>query len=239
MSNLIKLDNKFFLNIMIVLIKLEEILKKAVFFDMDGTLLDTEKLYCESYIRAFSEFGIEFTKDDYKEYAGKTLLENLRSNYKRTNDEVLAEKIAKRAAAIMTDLEKTKGADLKPGCLETLNALKDAKIKMYISSSTIRKIVTRTLKGAGLYDFFDGMVCGDEVENSKPAPDIFLKTLALSEFKKEDAIIIEDSLAGVEAGYNSGIDVIMVPDIVKPNAETKKQAFKILKSLDEILEFII
>ena len=127
---------------------------------------------------------------------------------------------------------------VKPGVRELLGYLKDNGIKVALASSTSSKSVLREIIAAGLEKYFDEIVCGDMVERSKPAPDIWLEALRRLGVDAKDAAAVEDSFNGVRSAKAAGLYTFMVPDIVQPDDEIRELADQVFQSLNEVLDFI-
>ncbi len=109
---------------------------------------------------------------------------------------------------------------------------------MAVATSTKRERAVKRLAKANLKDCFDAIVCGDDVVNSKPNPEIFLKAAKKINVNPKNCIVIEDSPMGVEAAYNGGIRCINVPDLKEPDEQIKSQSHKILENLLEVREYL-
>ena len=119
-----------------------------------------------------------------------------------------------------------------------LKYLKDNGYKTALASSTSEGTVRRELGMAGLLDFFDFIIGGNNVTHSKPDPEIFLKAMAGLGVAPETSIVIEDSYNGVRAGHASGAFVVMVPDLLPPTDEILPLTDMVVESLTELLERI-
>ena len=108
------------------------------------------------------------------------------------------------------------------------------RLRLAVASSTRWESVQRQLKNAGIFDYFETITTGDKVLHSKPAPDIYLKSLDSLSLSAADCIAVEDSPNGVRAAVAAGIKCVMVPDQIQPDGEMKKSAWKIIKSLNEL-----
>ena len=126
----------------------------------------------------------------------------------------------------------------KKGLLELIKYAKENNIKIIVASSTFRKDVLRILKYAEVLEYFDFTVCGDEVKNGKPDPEVFNKAIEKSGIKKENAIIIEDSQNGLLAGHNAGIKTIFIKDLVTPIPEVLETVWKQADSLLDVIDMI-
>lgn len=214
-------------------------MKKLLIFDMDGTIFDTEALYARSYIDAFDQDGVSFTIKDYaRDFAGQTEESNLSRVIEIIGDDQKGQDLYARAEEIRKDIYQNQGVDPKEGLSEVLEYLKDHGMTAVLASSSDRQTIDQLLKDQGLQDTFLAIVSGDDIENSKPHPEIFLKALDLSGFEKDQALVIEDSQAGVEAGFRAGIDVIMVPDLVEPRQEDRQRARLVLDSLRDLVRVL-
>lgn len=214
-------------------------MKKAIIFDMDGTLIDTESVYMRADIRAVKDMGAKYDRDMYvHDLAGKTAEEGYMCVAKRFNRPEISEHLYHQADQYFKAIIEEEGYQLKPFAIETLEKLKAKGIKCFIASSTYYDGVLKALKGTNLLPYFTNIISGDQVKSSKPAPDIFLKAAALSGYQKEELLIIEDSISGVKAGITSGIDTIMIPDLVEPDEFIRSNALAILNNLSQILDYL-
>lgn len=181
-------------------------------FDMDGTLIDTERLHAEITSAIETEYGLEKDHPDLNlkgmnDVEIKRALASLDSQYP-------FEKVRKIRRERWWPAVKSKGKKLiKPGAIEFLNYLKNNNIVPALASSTNRKDVERTLLNLDLLHEFAVIVCGDDIEASKPDPDIFIETFIRLGAKPHETLILEDSQNGVLSAVRSGAHVVYMPDI--------------------------
>ena len=211
---------------------------QAVVFDMDGVIFDTERLVIE--------FWKEVAKKHNIPNVEHTCIQCLGTNRVRTREIFLenygADFPFDPYRAELTELFNThyKGVPLptKPGVRELLNYLQEQDIKVGLASSTAQHLVRDEIGTAGLLPYFQTLVCGDMVEHSKPAPDIFLKACEILNADPTKSIAIEDSFNGIRSAHCAGMTPIMVPDQVQPTDEIRTLAFHVMPSLLDVLNWL-
>ena len=211
---------------------------QAVVFDMDGVIFDTERLVIE--------FWKEVAKRHNIPNVEHTCIQCLGTNRVRTREIFLenygADFPVDPYRAEVTELFNThyKGVPLptKPGVRELLSYLQEQDIKVGLASSTAQHLVRDEIGTAGLLPYFQTLVCGDMVEHSKPAPDIFLKACEILNADPTKSIAIEDSFNGIRSAHCAGMTPIMVPDQVQPTDEIRALAFHVMPSLLDVLNWL-
>ena len=213
---------------------------KAVVFDMDGVITDTEKLYRRFQMEEGLSRGIpkEVMQKACDRIAGGNKYSNKAPFEKivgRGIDyfEFREKLIAKLDAHILAN-----GVELKYGVVETLEYLKQKEIKIGLATSTIRERAIGYLTSHKIYDYFDKLIFGDMVENGKPAPDIFLKACQELGVLPEEAIAVEDSINGIKSAGAAGMYPVMVIDLIMPTDEIKHIAKQIYKDMTKLKEII-
>lgn len=126
----------------------------------------------------------------------------------------------------------------KPGLHEILAYTKEKGWKMAVASGSRTEIIIHNLKKAGIYDMFDAIASGHEVENGKPAPDVFLLAAERLNLDPAECYVIEDGANGVRAGVAAGCDTIMVPDIVEPDDELREISMGICDTLSDVIDLL-
>lgn len=214
--------------------------KTAVIFDMDGLLIDSETVYYKGYVDKGNEFGIEISKDIFRNFLGKKI-ENIIGEINRMYENMAdGAKIVENAKNYMMDIVNSdRELPLKKGALDVLESLKSKGYILALATSNYKAVAEKMLLKTKTYDYFEVIIYGDNVKHGKPAPDIFLKCLKKLQVSKEEAVVLEDSENGVLAAHNAGIDVICVPDMVYPREEIAEKAAYIAKDLYEAYDFII
>ena len=171
---------------------------KGAIFDMDGLLLDSERLYQSCWHQLARDRGLSLPSDFAVRITG--------SGPKR------------ECMAMMVEREKT-DLQLKPGAADLLPALKKAGYRLAVASSSPRDMVLTNLGRTGIDGYFDVVVCGDEVSRGKPDPDIFLLAAERLGLLPGDCYVLEDSPNGLLAARAAGCRPVMIPDLVPPAPE--------------------
>ena len=210
---------------------------ELIVFDVDGLMLDTESVWKEAFNKAGIKYGIQDM--------GSTLFLQLIGKSGRDEKEVLDRYLSQDIQElVIKEWERIgygmleKEVPVKSGLNEILDFLDAHHIKKAVATTTRRELTEERLKRVGVYDRFDYVLCGDEVINCKPDPEIYLSVLKKMNTDAKDAIVLEDSVVGVEAAYRAGIDCIQVPDLIAPTDVQKKQTIYIAKDLMEAKDYI-
>ncbi len=211
---------------------------KAVVFDMDGLMFDTEKIGIRTWKTLSEELG--YPKLDGLIYTCFGTNHNFKRKYFA---EVLGEdfpydKFIKREVEVTGETLKREGIPHKEGLVPLLEFLKKNDIKCAVATSTPQNPALSHLKNAGVYDFFDAVITGDMTERGKPEPDIYLKACAELGVSPQDAMGLEDSYNGVRAICSAGMTAVMIPDMVKPDDEMREKCYAIKESLFDVIDLI-
>lgn len=210
---------------------------ESVIFDMDGVLFDTESIYLKVWKNVFKKYGYKMTKDIYSQVIA-TGRENVKKVFLREfGEELPIEKMyVEKDLALKEEIEKN--VYIKEGAVEILTHLKSKNYKVALATSSDRERMNKQLEKASIRKYFDEIVCKDEVENTKPNPEIYLKVADKLNVNPKNCLVIEDSLAGVKAAYKANMKVLHVEDLKKADNEIKKYCYKSFNNLLEIKEEI-
>lgn len=203
---------------------------RAVIFDMDGLLLDTEILWMRAEQSLFARHGDVFGQRDKLAVVGKPISVGARYMAERLG-------IGERTAAVERELLDLMRAELqaevagRPGAIELVRRLR-GEVRLGLASNSYRELVDLALAAAGLTDAFDTIVTADDVERSKPAPDMYLLACSRLGVSPADALALEDSPSGVAAAKAAGLTCIAVPQFVETDVTA---ADRVIDSLEELL----
>ncbi|MCR5120994.1 MAG: HAD family phosphatase [Ruminococcus sp.] len=203
---------------------------KAVVFDMDGVLFDTERLCLASWLEVAHRHDIHGVENVFPLCIGRTHVDTLKiisAHY----PELELEGFDREISDVIQEKLRTEGVPLLPYAGDILNALKAEGIPLALASSTRYETVCRQLKSVGFYDKFSAVVGGDLVKKGKPAPDIYLEACKRLGLDPADCAAVEDSFNGIRAAHAAGMAPVMVPDMVQPDEEIAGLAYIVCPSL--------
>ena len=211
---------------------------KAVLFDMDGTLIDTEKYYRIFWPKALAQFGYHMTDEQVlfmrslgRPFAPKQLKEWF-------GEELDYYAVRDRRKQLMEEHLDRVGIELKPGAVEILEALKKRGILAAVATATDLERTEKYLRQVGLREYFDRLISATQVKEGKPSPDIYIYACEQLGLAPEECIAVEDSPNGVKSAYGAGCRVIMVPDQTEPDEELSKLLYARVDRLDGIEAYL-
>lgn len=212
---------------------------KAVLFDMDGLMIDTESLSTEAFINSAKAQGYNMTKEETLKVLGFTkanIYQFWIDYFQGTN--VDGKKLVDDHYEYIENVLYTVGPEKMPYVEELLKYLKENNYKIAVASSSDTADIKNNLEKTKLEKYIDEIASGAEVENGKPAPDVFLLAAKRLGVDPKDCLILEDSKAGIKAGKASGAMVFMVPDMFTVDKECEDTADRILTNLGEVIEIL-
>lgn len=210
---------------------------KAIVFDLDGVLIDSERLVLRAWREAAQNFGLPDVSTIFPRCLGV--------NHAKTEELFLAycggaaNYESFRAAVRELYGKYTKdGVPIKPGASELLNWLREAGWSIGLASSSRQESVRRALDTTGLTPFFRTLVCGDMLPASKPEPDIYLRACAELGASPMETFAVEDSLNGLLSASRAGMRVLLVPDLIAPDAEMRALALRVFPDLRAVKNYL-
>lgn len=208
---------------------------KAVVFDIDGTMIDTEQIQSEAFIEVLKRHGIqetELTQHGTVHIPGETTSDTwhrLKSFHDIPHDiDTLTDH--KRRAAM--DVLEGRLVPM-PGVIDLIKDLQTKNIKLALASSAQKERIDRIVEGLELQDTFDVIVAANDVKNVKPAPDVYIKVAMMLDVKPEEIVILEDAEVGVQSALAAGMKVVAVPNDYTRNMDFSAANLTV-SSLEEV-----
>ncbi len=211
---------------------------KGAVFDMDGLMFDSERLVYESWQKLMDENGYEYDLDFFKTTIGLRTDESekvFRGAYGEDFDYTKFKALSRK---MFFDRIQREGMPIKKGLFELLDYLKKENIKTAVATSTSSQSALKSLKSAGVYDYFDELVCGDDVFHGKPHPEIFLTAAQRLGLAPCDCAAFEDSINGIKSAHSAGMITVMVPDYLQPTDEIRPMIDCLCDDLSQSIKFL-
>ena len=210
---------------------------KAIVFDMDGVILDSETISDKTWKIAQDEMDVTTDQDYINMCRGSNRNDTLQILRKVFGQDFDSEAFLNRATVLFKMYEETDGIPLMPYARQILEYLKP-QYRLALASSTNGGAVERQLTNAGVIDFFETRTTGEMVEHSKPDPEIYLMACRSLGLEPEQCVAVEDSANGIKSAAAAGLKVIMVPDKIAPTPEIEALCWKICTTLKNLEEFL-
>lgn len=211
---------------------------KAVVFDMDGVLFDTEKLCMDSWLAVAEERGIPDMEDVFPLCIGRNMTDSARIVFDHYGEDFPYERFRKEASRWFHREIEEKGLPVKPGLQELLQYLKEDNWTVGLASSSNRASVLDHLERAGIRNAFSAVIGGDQILHSKPEPDIYLMACGELHTDPRETYAIEDSYNGIRSAYRAGMRPIMTPDLLPPTEEMEALCCAICGDLLQVKEYL-
>lgn len=209
---------------------------RGAIFDMDGLLIDSERLWQAEWHALAAERGVTLPTDFAVQICGtggERTREVVRRSYGVDDPEPLIRACSERVHKL-----EEHGVPLMRGVHSILKGLRGKGCRIAVASSSPMEMIEHLLRSGGIDDCFDALVTGRSVPNPKPAPDVFLAAAERIGIPPEQCWVFEDSASGVEAGWRAGCRVVMIPDLISPDAAARERCWGIFPSLDAAWEAI-
>ncbi|WP_337883147.1 HAD family phosphatase [Chromobacterium haemolyticum] len=210
----------------------------AILLDMDGLMIDTERISMESWRRAADELDMTLSDQLLLDMVGLSMrrcTEFLSEKLGNQDDAVALQNVGRRHYWQMLEHEEI---PLKRGIEALLDWALAQSLPRAVATSTQRQLADIKLGRTGLSRYFDTVVAGDEVAHTKPAPDVYLAAARKLGIDPQRCVVLEDSIYGLHAGVAAGMRVILVPDLVAPPADQTHHALAVCQDLHQALDVL-
>jgi len=211
---------------------------KAVVFDMDGVIFDSERCIMETWIVLAEKYGIKGIEDVFLACTGTNAAKTRQICLDAYGEDFPYEKYESESMKMYHEKYDGGRLPIKPGVFELLDYLKSIGVKIALASSTRRESVIRELTEGGVIKYFDEIVAGDMVSKSKPDPQIYLKACEAIGVAPEDCYAIEDSYNGIRSAAAGKLRPIMIPDLRPADDEMKMLSEAVLDTLNDVVTYL-
>ena len=211
---------------------------KGVISDMDGVILDTEKLYVRFWCEAANFYGYPMERRhalSIRSMARPFAIEKLKGYFGEDFDYYA---VHDKRIELMDKYIEENGIEAKKGAKALLSYLKDNGYRVALATATGIERTEKYLKQQELYEFFDEIVCASMVEHGKPEPDIYVYAAEKIGLKPQECIALEDSQNGIKSASSAGCKTVMVPDLDEPADEIKPLLYDVADGLEDVIRII-
>ena len=211
---------------------------RGLIFDMDGTLLDTEKIYFQCWLQSAKELGFPMSEEAAL-HVRSCCAAHAEPYFRQLNGtDFDYYKVRDRRRELVSQYIAAHGVEQKPGIAALLEFCKQAGLAYAVATATSQELARERLALAGLDGMFPDIVGGDQVKHGKPDPDIYVIAAKALGLPPEECVAIEDSPNGIAAGLDAGCNVILVPDLTPPEPGDRERLFGIAENLEEVTELL-
>ena len=211
---------------------------KGVITDMDGVMLDTEKLYVRFWCEAARFYGFEMNTEHalgIRSLSRVFAIDRLQSWFGEKFD---YDAVRNKRVELMDAFVSKNGVEAKDGAERLLKWLKDNGYSVALATATPVARATEYLKYVGLLGYFDEIVSARQVAKGKPEPDIYLFAAEKLGLERSECLALEDSQNGVRSASAAGCKTVLVPDLDNPEKELKPLLYKTAENLDKVIEIL-
>ncbi len=210
----------------------------GIIFDMDGVLIDSERQSNEGWLWAAGQLGVDmpiWLIDSFKGAPAELCCKFFDDYYKGVIDYWEAKELRTQH---VYKIRETEGIPVKKGVKDIFEYIRNNGLKCAVATSTRRESAEKTLHEIGVWDYLDAVVYGDEVEHGKPEPDIFLRAAKAIGVNPSEAVVVEDSINGIKAGYAAGMRVVHIPDTIAIDDDIRKLTYMVCDDLNGLIDVV-
>lgn len=210
----------------------------GIIFDMDGILIDSERQSNEGWLWAAGQLGVDMPMwliDSFKGAPAELCCKFFDDYYKGVIDYWEAKEIRTQH---VYKIRETEGIPVKKGVKDIFEYIRNNGLKCAVATSTRRESAEKTLHEIGVWDYLDAVVYGDEVEHGKPEPDIFLRAAKAIGVNPSEAVVVEDSINGIKAGYAADMRVVHIPDTIAIGDDIRKLTYMVCGDLNGLIDVV-
>lgn len=210
---------------------------KGAIFDMDGLMLDTEKLLVRFWRQAAADFGYDMSFENVLEIRSLSRKYSVPLLKGIFGEDFPFEEVRSRRISLMNAYIDEYGFDIKKGLFELLDYLREHSYKIAVATATDLTRAKMYLDRVNAFGYFDAVICGNMVKNGKPEPDIYLEAAKQLGLAPQECAAFEDSPNGIKSAHAAGCKAIMIPDLSQPDDELIPLLSAVYESLDKAVDF--
>jgi beta-phosphoglucomutase-like phosphatase (HAD superfamily) len=207
---------------------------KAAIFDMDGLLIDSERIIMQACIQAANNVGIDYSQAEFVELIGRSSTDASRIMAEQLGGVDILDRVSTGVNTILS--QRNHVFPLKAGAVDLLNHYQSKRILCGVASSSPIQHIQHRLSHVNVLDYFSTITSGQEVSNGKPSPDIYLLAIQKLGVTVDECIAFEDSEPGARAAIAAGLKVVVVPDLKPPSEFVRENCYQLVESLDHYLD---
>lgn len=210
----------------------------GIIFDMDGVLIDSERQSNDGWLWAAGQLGVDMPMwliDSFKGAPAELCCKFFDDYYKGVIDYWEAKELRTQH---VYKIRETEGIPVKKGVKDIFEYIRNNGLKCAVATSTRRESAEKTLHEIGVWDYLDAVVYGDEVEHGKPEPDIFLRAAKAIGVNPSEAVVVEDSINGIKAGYAADMRVVHIPDTIAIDDDIRKLTYMVCADLNGLIDVV-
>ena len=210
----------------------------GIIFDMDGILIDSERQSNEGWLWAAGQLGVDMPMwliDSFEGAPAELCCKFFDDYYKGVIDYWEAKELRTQH---VYKIRETEGIPVKNGVKDIFEYIRNNGLKCAVATSTRRESAEKTLHEIGVWDYLDAVVYGDEVEHGKPEPDIFLRAAKAIGVNPSEAVVVEDSINGIKAGYAADMRVVHIPDTIAIDDDIRKLTYMVCADLNGLIDVV-
>ncbi|TCT17234.1 HAD superfamily hydrolase (TIGR01509 family)/HAD superfamily hydrolase (TIGR01549 family) [Natranaerovirga pectinivora] len=211
---------------------------ELIIFDMDGLMFDTENISYIAWKEAANQYNYQISRDLFEKTVGTNITKTKEIYVDYFGEKFPFNLIRDERVKISNEFIKINGVPIKKGLYELIQYLDGINIKKAVATSTSRNRALNLLSLAEIDGFFDYILCGDEIENSKPNPEIFLNVADKLQCTPSKCLVLEDSETGISAAYQAGMIPIMISDLKEPSEEIQSIIHCRMDNLLDVKSFL-